>query len=217
VLSQAISRTGRASLAIVGTFALLAVLLLTKVTLDSRGIASNVADAIDPQLSAVVDDTRAVPLLDTTATLTERISAAAEPIGTELNRTAASLAGAAGSTTGSAADVRSIRDNVADADASVAAITRSLTDQRPLMAVIAAQTGDIVAAAATMSERTDDARSGVDQALRQVVGITAEVTTVGGRVRAMPARLRGVAGHTENIEAADLLRRTELLRPLARH
>lgn len=195
----------KANLVIVGAFALVAVILLTKVVFDARGIDSDIDDAITPQLTAVDVDLDAVPALDRTGMLTERIAAAILPIAGALGRSADATA----ATARDAEDVRhaapSIREQVAGIDASVTAIRASLGDLAPLVAAIAAGTGDLRAALSRTRVQTAQAATGVGGILDKFGAILADTRTAAARIREIEGVYGRIEAHSANVAAAKIL------------
>lgn len=198
-------RAPKVNLAIVGAFALAAVLLLTKTAYDSQKIDDDIDGAITPQLSAVDGDLEALALLDRTGVLAERIATGMLPIAEGLGRTA-------DATTAMVADTNGIRDasdstrvHVAGIDASVVAVRASLGDLRPVVKAIVAGVGDIRTTLAATDRQTALAESATDRLLALTAGIATDAAAVRARAEEIEAALRRIERHGANVAAARLL------------
>ena len=98
-------RTVRINLVIVLTFALLALIVLTRTAVSAARIDHDVAAAVDPNLQAVRDETLHLPALDRMAELVRAIAAATVPLDLSVGN-AARLNGEAATT------LHEIRDNL---------------------------------------------------------------------------------------------------------
>lgn len=194
-----------ANLVIVGAFALVAVLLLTKVVLDARGVESDIDGAITPQLTAVDADLDAVRALDRTGMLTERIAAAILPIAGALGRSADATTTTARETEAMRDAAQSIRGQVASIDASVSGIRASLADLAPLVAAVAAGTGDISATLSRARAQTAQAATGVGGILEKFGGILGDTRTLARRARDIEGVYGAIEGHSANVAAAKIL------------
>lgn len=198
-------RVPKVNLAIVGAFALAAVLLLTKTAYDSGKIDDDIDGAITPQLSAVDGDLAALALLDRTGVLAERIAADMLPIAEGLGKTA-------DATSQMVTDTDAIRDasdgtriHVAGIDASVARIRASLGDLRPVVKAIVAGVGDISTTMVATDRQTALAKAGTDRLVAQTKGIAVDAAAVRARAEEIEAALRRIERHGANVAAAKLL------------
>lgn len=201
-----VSGAALANLGIVLALAVVATLLLTKTWVDSRGIRSDISNGITPQMAAVDTDLDALPVLDRTGRESERIALAILPIAVALGRAADATTSAAQETAGARDDVAATRDSVAGIDTSVSAVRASLETLAPLLAEIAAGTGDIRGHLNGAQRQTAQAATALARALNRLHGITADAATLARLTREIEAVLKRVEGHGAHVAAAPALR-----------
>ncbi len=198
-------RAPSANLAIVITFVVVAVLLLTKTWVDSRGISSDIGGTITPQLSAVDGDLGALPVLDRTGQATEKIATQILPIAIALGRTVDATSTAAQETNGIRDDVAATKDSVAGINASTTAILATLRELAPLVAAIASGTRDIAGNLTRTQDQTAQAATALARLLNRFGGIETDTATLGRQARQIEAVLKRIEGHGEHAAAARIL------------
>lgn len=200
----------RINLAIVGTFALAALGLLTKTYTETRGAQAGIEHTLNPSMLGARQDTAAIPVLNTTADLTHRMVATAESMGKAMSHSRATIADSAGTQADIQNGVHSISASIASTGDSVASITNSLQTLEPVLARMDVGTGDIradLAAARTISDRTS-AELGHDfSVIKDFLGRGDGIAANLGQAR---GDLQVIAREAENIEGAELLRLTDL-------
>jgi hypothetical protein len=194
-----------ANLAMVVALAVLAALLLTKAVVDSRAARADIDDRITPRMVAVDTGLEALPVLDETGRATERIATRMLPLALALGKAADSSDAATAAATGMREDVAKAAKSLAAAEASAAGILESLHTLAPVVADIAAGTGDIRGQWANAQRQTAQAAEALIRVLARVRAVTGDVETLHARAREIEAVLRRVEGHARHAAGARAL------------
>lgn len=211
LLPERVPRAAAWNLAIVGAFALTAVLLLTLTALHAHTVSTDVAESVNPHLAAADTHVAVLPVLDRSDELTAQVADAAAPVGADLADARAANGEIEETMGGIATDSDATAASVDRITASVTTITADLGDLRPLIRAVDASVGDLVGNLDRLSTTT----RGVGEAFTDTTATVARLADLtddlGADVESVPGRMARIRRHTENIAAAEILARIDRL------
>lgn len=138
-------------------FTLTAVVMLTRTAMAANAINRDVASAIEPAVVGINEGTKGLPVLDTTAQVTGKIAAAAEPLPGHL---------------------ASVVDSTGRIDSNLASTQKSATGIGSSVDSIKASTGVITSDAGVLNELVDDIHrqaDGIDTSLSAVARLSSSM------------------------------------------
>ncbi len=205
-------RTVRINLVIVGAFALVALLFLTRTTFAALSISHDIEATVNPAMAEIGDDTVLLPALDRTGELTGKIAEASAPLSVTLGQVVESTDGIGEAMSSTERHVLSIEGSVASIEGSVTDIRTSMEHLAPLVTAIAAQTGDITKAFDGVEVATEAVAGDVADIYDLLTGTVAAVRRIDGDVEDIDEVLDTAEDHAQNIRNSEILEKTDAVK-----